>query len=332
MWGIGSCWLLKWLWRNGDIGWMEQSSRSWFGLITKTLSTSGPPNDSIPDRPGGLCFVINLISPCHIAQVPRMLKWMHCLVCLTLVLPWGSPLISCLHLTWGIEQKVRQANINCHVPDGCPPNRLFVSVPLRSQVIHWAHTSPVSCHPGIRRTLFVVRQRFWWPSMEGEVREYVTACAVCAQHKSSRLPPSGLLQPLPVPHRPWSDISLDFVTGLPPSKFNTTILTVVDRFSKMVHFIPMPKLPSAKGTAEAVLLHVFCIHGFPKYVVSDRGPQFISQFWKAFCSLLCTTVSLSSGYYPQSNGQAEQMNQELETGLRCLVSQNPAPGVIISSG
>ena len=160
--------------------------------------------------------------------------------------------------------------------------------------------------------------------MEKEVGEYVAACPVCARNKNSRRPPSGLLQPLPVPHSPWSDISLDFVTGLPPSEGNTTILTVVDRFSKMVHFIPMPKLPSAKGTAEAVLLHVFRIHGFPKDVVSDRGPQFISQFWKAFCSLLGATVSLSSGYHPQSNGQSERLNQELETGLWCLVSQNPA--------
>ena len=102
---------------------------------------------------------------------------------------------------------------------------------------------------------------------------------------------SGLLQPLPVPHRPCSDISLDFVTGLPPSQGYTAILTV-DRFSKMVHFIPMRKLPSAKGTAEAVLSQVLRIHGFPKAVVSDRGPQFISQFSKAFCFLRgATSVS-----------------------------------------
>ena len=89
------------------------------------------------------------------------------------------------------------------------------------------------------------------------------------RNKVSHRPPSGLLQPLPVAHRPWSDISLDFVTGLPSSEGNTTVLTVVDRFSKMVHFIPMPKLPSAKGTAEAVFVP---IHGFPRDVVSDRGP------------------------------------------------------------
>ena len=67
----------------------------------------------------------------------------------------------------------------------------------------------------------------------------------------------------------------------------------------------------------------FRLHGFPRDVVSDRGPQFISQFWKAFCSLVGATVSLSSGYHPQSNGQTERLNQELETGLRCLVSRNP---------
>ena len=112
--------------------------------------------------------------------------------------------------------------------------------------------------------------------MEKEVSEYMAACPVCARNKVSRYPPAGLLCPLPVPHRPWSDISLDFVTGLPPSEGNTTVLTVVDRLSKMVHFIPLPKLPSAKETAEVMLRHVFRLHGFPKDVVSDRGPQFAS--------------------------------------------------------
>ncbi|KAI3377948.1 hypothetical protein L3Q82_009079 [Scortum barcoo] len=66
----------------------------------------------------------------------------------------------------------------------------------------------------------------------------------------------------------------------------------------------------------------FRIHGLPKDIVSDRGPQFISGFWKEFCQLLGATVSLSSGYHPESNGQTERLNQELETCLRCLVAQN----------
>uniref|UniRef100_A0A0F8AN84 ribonuclease H n=1 Tax=Larimichthys crocea TaxID=215358 RepID=A0A0F8AN84_LARCR len=129
--------------------------------------------------------------------------------------------------------------------------------------------------------------------------------------------------PLPIPMRPWSHVALDFVSGLPPSDGNTVILTIVDRFSKMAHFIPLPKLPSAKETAQIVLEQVFRIHGLPKDIVSDRGPQFASSFWKEFCHLLGATASLTSGFHPQSNGQAERINQELEKALRCMASRNP---------
>lgn len=88
------------------------------------------------------------------------------------------------------------------------------------------------------------------------------ACLICNQHKTPCQAPAGLLQSLPVPHRPWSHIALDFVTDLPPSAGHTTILTVVDRVSKMADLIPLPKLPSAKETAELMLQHVFRLHGF----------------------------------------------------------------------
>ncbi len=114
--------------------------------------------------------------------------------------------------------------------------------------------------------------------MARDIREFVLASSVCARGKTSNRPPEGLLQPLSVPSRPWSHIALDFVTALPPSLGNTVVLTVVDRFSKMAHFIPLPKLPSAKETAATVVNHVFRIHGLPVHVVSDRGPQFVSKF------------------------------------------------------
>lgn len=95
------------------------------------------------------------------------------------------------------------------------------------------------------------------------------------------------------------------------------------RFSKMVHFIPLPKLFSAKETAELVHLHNFRLYGLPIDIVSDRGSQFTSMFWKVFCSLTGASVGLSSGFHPQSNGQTERMNQDLETS-RCLTNHNPA--------
>ncbi|KAK9513191.1 hypothetical protein VZT92_026747 [Zoarces viviparus] len=228
-------------------------------------------------------------------------------------------------LTWEIERSVRSATRGQAVPSACPPNRLFVPQALRSNVLQWAHASPLTCHPGIQRTQDVLRQRFWWASLNEDTREFVNACPVCNQHKPSRLAPAGLLRPLPVPH-----ISLDFVTGLPLSEGHTVILTVVDRFSKLAHFIPLPKLPSAKETAELICLHIFRLHGIPIDIVSDRGPQFTSIFWREFCTMLGATVSLSSGFHPQSNGQTERKNQEMETALRCMVSRNPAtpvPGI-----
>ncbi len=227
-------------------------------------------------------------------------------------------------VTWEIESKVRTASQGVTPPSGCPPGRLFVPETLRSDVIRWSHCSKVARHPGVSRTMFLTKQRFWWPSMARDIRCFVLACSVCAVSKTSNRPSAGLLQPLSVPSRPWSHISLDFVTGLPASSGNTVVLTVVDRFSKAAHFIPLPKLPSARETAVAVIDHVFRIHGLPTDVVSDRGPQFVSKFWGEFCRLLGATVSLSSGYHPQSNGQTERANQDLERMLRCVASQNPS--------
>lgn len=109
---------------------------------------------------------------------------------------------------------------------------------------------------------------------------------------------------------------MDFITGLPSSEDKTVVLTVIDRFSKMAHFVALPiahfvalpKLPSAWETAEAVLVHVFRLHGLPQDVVSDRGPQFTSRFWKEFCRLLGVSVSLSSGFHPETNGQTKRYN------------------------
>lgn len=140
--------------------------------------------------------------------------------------------------------------------------------------------------------------------------------SICAQINGSNQAVSGLLQPLPVPTYPWSCISLDLVSGLPLSEGNTTILTVVHKVSKMVHFFPLSKLPS-KDTAELMLNQVFKLHGFPMDVVLDQGPQFISQFWTAFCTLLGASESLSSG-------QTERLNQEIEKGLRCLAFHTPS--------
>ncbi|KAK2886271.1 hypothetical protein Q8A73_020217 [Channa argus] len=150
-----------------------------------------------------------------------------------------------------------------------------------------------------------------WQRMSGSLFQAVPSVL---RLKPAAPPPDGLLHPLPIPRQPWSHISVDFVTGLPPYQGNTVILMVVDRFSKMAHFIPLPALPTAKETAKT-LRHIFRIHGLPRDVISNRGPQFISF------RLLGVTDSHSSGFHPQSNDQNERLNQDLENGLRVLCSR-----------
>lgn len=149
--------------------------------------------------------------------------------------------------------------------------------------------------------------------MNADVKSFVAACITCSQNKSQHTAPQGLLHPLPIPSRPWSHISMDFISGLPPSDGNTVILVIVDRFSKACRFIPLPQK-----------LLKLSVSMFSGPVVSDRGPQFTSQFWRAFCKLVGAKVSLSSGFHPESNGQTERINQDLETTLRCLASNNPS--------
>uniref|UniRef100_A0A8C6NK09 Gypsy retrotransposon integrase-like protein 1 n=1 Tax=Nothobranchius furzeri TaxID=105023 RepID=A0A8C6NK09_NOTFU len=209
-------------------------------------------------------------------------------------------------------------------PGNGPPGRLFVPQPLRSKAIHWAHTGKFALHPRVGRTVALVKRAFWWPSVFNDVKSYISGCHTCAQQKGDNRPPAGLLNPLPIPSRPWSHIALDFVCGLPDSHGFNTILTIVDRFSKACHLVPLKSLPSSVVTAKLLVKLVFRLHGIPDEILSDRGPQFISRVWKELTETLGARVALTSGFHPQTNGQCECMNQELGAMLRCVCSAHPS--------
>ncbi|KAI2644670.1 Transposon Tf2-6 polyprotein [Labeo rohita] len=225
-------------------------------------------------------------------------------------------------LRWGLEERVRQSHSQNPPPPDTPTGRLFVPDTLRQEVLQWGHDSTLAGHPGVQRTITFIARAFWWRTLRRDVQLYVQACNTCARSKTNNTPSTGELQPLPIPKRPWSHISIDFVTGLPESLGKNTILTIVDRFSKAVHLVALTGLPSAKTTAELILEHVVRLHGFPKDIVSDRGPQFTAKFWQAFCRLIGTTSSLLSGFHPQTNGQTERANQQLERFLRCFAGEH----------
>ncbi len=226
-------------------------------------------------------------------------------------------------IQWAPES-ILTPSVSTSEPPGCPPGLQYVPRRQRTPIIHSAHSSLGTSHPGANGTLSLLKDRFWWPNMAQDVRRFVQGCSDCAVSKSPRHLPSGKLLPLPVPTRPWSHLGVDFITDLPPSNGNTCILVIVDRFSKSCRLLPLKGLPTAIETAENLFNQVFRYFGIPEDIVSDRGPQFISRVWKAFFSLLNVIVSLSSGYHPQTNGQTERKIQEIGRFLRtfCHGHQN----------
>uniref|UniRef100_A0A3B1J2C0 Gypsy retrotransposon integrase-like protein 1 n=1 Tax=Astyanax mexicanus TaxID=7994 RepID=A0A3B1J2C0_ASTMX len=233
------------------------------------------------------------------------------------------PSVEIAVIRWELDDQIMEFNAGHPSSEDCPPDKTFVPSKFRDRLITWAHSSLSSGHPGVTRTLQLISSRYWWDTMRADVHAFVTSCSICAQCKTPKTLPAGKLMPLPVPERPWSHLAMDFVTDLPVSEGYTTILTVVDRFSRGVKFIPFTALPTAFQTAQAIYTHVFRHFGVPEDILSDRGPQFTSRVWRAFFEHLGVHVSLTSGFHPMSNGQCERVNQELGKFLRIYCFKYP---------
>ncbi|RYA84928.1 hypothetical protein DD594_25470 [Enterobacter cloacae complex sp. 4DZ1-17B1] len=120
--------------------------------------------------------------------------------------------------------------------------RLCVTHSLCENLMYESHAPPYARHRGIQPTLRGGETYFYWPTMKADIQEYVSKCVVCQKTKYDRGKQPGLLQPLPIPNSPWESISMDFIFGLPKSIHgNMGIWTIVDRFSKQAHFIPVKK-------------------------------------------------------------------------------------------
>ncbi|GJP50048.1 hypothetical protein CLOM_g9197, partial [Closterium sp. NIES-68] len=186
--------------------------------------------------------------------------------------------------------------------------------PLRQLLLEEYHDVLYAGHFGSNKTLTGIAKHYYWPHMADDVQKFVTSCDTCQRMKSSKQKKAGLLQPLPVPEQPWQVVSLDFIIGLPPtSSGHDAILVVIDKFSKMGHFIPTHTTARTEETAQLFVRHIISQHGIPTTLISDRDPKFTSKFWKELMSLLGTKLAMSSAYHPQTDGQTERLNQIVET-------------------
>ena len=126
---------------------------------------------------------------------------------------------------------------------------------------------------------------------------------------------AGELHPLEIPEGPWQDISIDMIGPLPRSNEMDAILVVVDRFTKMIRLKVTITNLSSEGVAKIYRDEIWKIHGIPKTILSDHGPQFASKFMEDLTRILGTKKKLSTAYHPQTDGQTERINQEIGTFL-----------------
>lgn len=161
---------------------------------------------------------------------------------------------------------------------------------------------------------------YYWPGMSAYIRRWVRNCHLCSRTKPNRRNRQGLLQPLPTPERAWDYITMDFVTYLPKCQGFDAILVVVDRLTKLRHYIPCHTTDGAEETARLFTQNIFRLHGRPIDIVSDRDAKFMSDFWQHLSRRLKIKSSPSTAYHPETDGQTERMNAILECHLRSYVS------------
>ena len=117
--------------------------------------------------------------------------------------------------------------------------------------------------------------------MKKDIAEYVAVCDVCQRVKAEHQKPAGLLQPLLIPEWKWDKLGMDFITGLPRTRSGyDSIWVVVDRLTKVAHFIPVKTTYTSAKLAKIYMTRIVCLHGVLRSIVSDRGTQFTSKFWK----------------------------------------------------
>ena len=188
------------------------------------------------------------------------------------------------------------------------------------------HNSPMAGHLGPKRTLELLTRYpncKKSPQLAQKIENYVKVCITCAQGKPMQQKPYRMLQPLPIPSRPWQDIAIDFVVKLLASRDSSKpnnpqynlIWVVVDCFTKIACFLPYRENTGANILAQRFLRGIFANHGLLRSIVLNRGSIFAAKFTRALYKALDFKKILSTAFHPQTDGQTERINQTLEQYL-----------------
>ncbi|GBG71508.1 hypothetical protein CBR_g8925 [Chara braunii] len=191
---------------------------------------------------------------------------------------------------------------------------------LRTHLLGEYHDSRLADHFGVNRTIARLRQRFRWPDLITDVTRYCDSCEVCRRSKPRNHNPYGELRPMPIPQEPGLSIAMDVTGPFPRDRLeHDGILTVVDRLSKYVRFLPCKYYSTAPELARLLHTGWICDHCVPEDIVSDRNTRFMSAFWTALMQESGTKMKPSSARHPQTDGQTDRAHQTAQMMLRTLI-------------
>ena len=179
---------------------------------------------------------------------------------------------------------------------------------LQEQIIQQNHDHPLARHPEIRCTLDLIKTHYYWPTIKQDIVRYIKGCDKCQRVKMDTLGKKIPLNLNTVPSAPWEITSVDLIGPLPKSKGKNAIMVIVNHFSKIIWLFLVSTKITFQGVAKIFRNEIFKLHGIPKKVISDRGPQFISSFIKELYSQLQIEGNPSTTYHPETDSQTERIN------------------------
>ena len=196
----------------------------------------------------------------------------------------------------------------------------YIPSSIVEQLLNSYHTTHWAGHFGFRRTYGKLIERYWWPKMKMDIREYIHQCSKCQQFNIDRRKPPGFLHPIEPPLGPFQLIGIDYTGPFPiTSSGNKYVLAITDYFTKWVVAIPLSN-QTAQTTADALYQYWICQFGVPKRILSDQGTHFCNYLMAAITHILGCHHLKSTPYHPQTNGVIERFNSTFERQLAKLTS------------